>query len=251
MARSVADLILLNGDFAGGPGAGRRRTTGATQPATGDQAVCVQVGVRGVLDPDDRHQLRRLPVAASSPLARRQPDDRDPDVLSRARAQQRPLATASGSCAASLRLAVPAGVMVGTGVVAGYLFALHDLDLSVADSRTVALRHAGTEWPVPRARTRGRRLAHTVSACRRHVRGNGRPVRPRAGARSHKKLLCVDRALGRDGRDGGGCCSWIDGCACPLRLLAADRPGAIARVSRPDHHGPPCMRDHGAGHAPQ
>jgi hypothetical protein len=29
--------------------------------------------------------------------------------------------------------------MVGTGVVAGYLFALHDLDLSVGDSRTVAL----------------------------------------------------------------------------------------------------------------
>ena len=29
--------------------------------------------------------------------------------------------------------------MVGIGVVAAYLFALHDLDLSVADSRTVAL----------------------------------------------------------------------------------------------------------------
>ena len=37
------------------------------------------------------------------------------------------------------RFAVPAGVMIGTGVVAGYLFALHDLDLSVGDSRTVAL----------------------------------------------------------------------------------------------------------------
>ena len=30
-------------------------------------------------------------------------------------------------------------MVIGTGVVAGYLFALHDLDLSVADSRTVAL----------------------------------------------------------------------------------------------------------------
>jgi hypothetical protein len=30
-------------------------------------------------------------------------------------------------------------VVIGTGLVAGYLFALHDLDLSVADSRTVAL----------------------------------------------------------------------------------------------------------------
>jgi cation-transporting ATPase E len=37
------------------------------------------------------------------------------------------------------RFAVPAGVLIGTGLVAGYLFARHDLDLSVADSRTVAL----------------------------------------------------------------------------------------------------------------
>jgi hypothetical protein len=37
------------------------------------------------------------------------------------------------------RFAVPAGVIVGTGVVAGYLFALHTLSLSVPDSRTVAL----------------------------------------------------------------------------------------------------------------
>jgi magnesium-transporting ATPase (P-type) len=35
--------------------------------------------------------------------------------------------------------AVPAGFVVGTGLVASYLFAVHDLDLSVADSRTVAL----------------------------------------------------------------------------------------------------------------
>jgi len=37
------------------------------------------------------------------------------------------------------RFAVPAGVITGTGVVASYLFALHTLELSVADSRTVAL----------------------------------------------------------------------------------------------------------------
>jgi hypothetical protein len=35
--------------------------------------------------------------------------------------------------------AVPAGFVIGTGVVTAYLFALHDLGLSVADSRTVAL----------------------------------------------------------------------------------------------------------------
>jgi hypothetical protein len=37
------------------------------------------------------------------------------------------------------RFAVPAGVVIGTGLVAGYLFALHDIDLSVADARTIAL----------------------------------------------------------------------------------------------------------------
>jgi hypothetical protein len=37
------------------------------------------------------------------------------------------------------RFAVPAGVVTGSGVVAAYLFALHDLDLSVPDARTVAV----------------------------------------------------------------------------------------------------------------
>jgi magnesium-transporting ATPase (P-type) len=37
------------------------------------------------------------------------------------------------------RFAVPAGLVLGTGLVAGYLFSLHDLNLSVADARTVAL----------------------------------------------------------------------------------------------------------------
>jgi hypothetical protein len=33
---------------------------------------------------------------------------------------------------------VPAGVIVGTGTVAGYLFALHDLDYPLAEARTIA-----------------------------------------------------------------------------------------------------------------
>jgi cation-transporting P-type ATPase E len=37
------------------------------------------------------------------------------------------------------RFAVPAGAVLGAGLVAGYLFALHDLDLSVPDARTVAV----------------------------------------------------------------------------------------------------------------
>ena len=37
------------------------------------------------------------------------------------------------------RFAVPAGMLIGTGVVSGYLFARHGLGLTVADARTVAL----------------------------------------------------------------------------------------------------------------
>jgi cation-transporting P-type ATPase E len=37
------------------------------------------------------------------------------------------------------RFAVPAGTLLGTGMLAAYLFAVHDLDLSVPDARTVAL----------------------------------------------------------------------------------------------------------------
>ena len=47
----------------------------------------------------------------------------------------RPAAFARGVA----RFAVPAGVVIGTGVVSGYLFSLHDLDLSVGDARIVAL----------------------------------------------------------------------------------------------------------------
>jgi cation-transporting P-type ATPase E len=36
------------------------------------------------------------------------------------------------------RFAVPAGAIVGTGILAGYLFATHDLDYSVAAARTIA-----------------------------------------------------------------------------------------------------------------
>ena len=37
------------------------------------------------------------------------------------------------------RFAVPAGAVIAAGVVAGYLFAVHDLELAVAESRTVAV----------------------------------------------------------------------------------------------------------------
>lgn len=44
-----------------------------------------------------------------------------------------------GFVRAVARFAVPAGAMTGVGLVAGYLFASHDLNLSLTDSRTVAV----------------------------------------------------------------------------------------------------------------
>ena len=77
------------------PAAGRRGPPRAAQPPARHEAVRDQVGVRRVPDPDDRDQLGRLPAAAAAPLARGEPDDRDPDVLPGARAEQRPLAARS------------------------------------------------------------------------------------------------------------------------------------------------------------
>ena len=69
-----------------------RRPPRAAQPAAGDQALRDQVGVRRVPDPDDRDHLDRL-SAASPPLQPRGgADDRDTDVLPRARAEQRAVA---------------------------------------------------------------------------------------------------------------------------------------------------------------
>lgn len=43
-----------------------------------------------------------------------------------------------GFASAVARYAVPAGTLLGTATVAGYLFALHDLDYSVPEARTIA-----------------------------------------------------------------------------------------------------------------
>jgi len=64
------------------------------------------------------------------------------------------------------RFAVPAGAPLGAGLVAGYLFALHDLDLSVTDSRTVAVTIlvAGGLYPVLALEAEGSRRRSTLVA---------------------------------------------------------------------------------------
>ncbi len=80
------------------------------------------------------------------------------------------------------RFAVPAGVGASApGCVAGYLFALHDLDLAVADARTVAVTIlvACGLYLVMALEAEGSRRRSTLVG--RHVRGAGR--RLRGGAR--------------------------------------------------------------------
>ena len=157
MARSVADLVLVDGDFAIVPrsspkGAGRLRNL---QRVT--QAVRDEVGVRGVPDPHDRHHAP-TPIRCCRATSASRPRSRSGSRRSSSRS--RPAAARGGrrgSCAASARFAVPAGTLVGRrAVVAGYLFALHDLDYCVADARTIADDRARRRRSVPRDRARGR-----------------------------------------------------------------------------------------------
>ncbi len=138
MARSVSDLVLINGDFGSVPpliAEGRRalrnlqRVTKLYVTKSAFAAFLIlTIGISS-----DAYPLlpRHLSLAASLTIG-------IPTFFLA-------LAPSSGPWQPGrfvrevARFAVPAGVMIGTGVVAGYLFALHDLDLSVGDARTVAL----------------------------------------------------------------------------------------------------------------
>jgi magnesium-transporting ATPase (P-type) len=138
MARSVSDLVLIDGDFASVPPlvAEGRRALRNLQRVTKlyvTKSAFAAFLILTIGTSSDAYPLlpRHLSIAASLTIG-------IPTFFLA-------LAPSSGPWQPDrfvrgvARFAVPAGVMIGTGVVAGYLFALHDLDLSVADSRTVAL----------------------------------------------------------------------------------------------------------------
>ncbi len=138
MARSVSDLILINGDFASIPplvAEGRRALRNlqrVTKLYVTKSAFAAFLILTIGLSSDAYPLLpRHLSLAASLTIG-------IPTFFLA-------LAPSSGPWQTErfvpevARFAVPAGVIIGTGVVSGYLFALHDLDLSVGDSRTVAL----------------------------------------------------------------------------------------------------------------
>jgi cation-transporting P-type ATPase E len=138
MARSVADLVLVSGDFASIPllVSEGRRTLRNLQRVTKlyvTKSAFAAFLILTIGTSSDAYPLlpRHLTLAASLTIG-------IPTFFLA-------LAPSSGPWRPShfvrsvARFALPAGIVVGTGVLAGYLFALHDLDLSVPDARTVAV----------------------------------------------------------------------------------------------------------------
>ena len=99
MAKAVADVVLVNGDFAAVPGmvAEGRRILRNIQRV--DEALRHEVGVRGVPDRRDRDHAGRVPAAAAPPDDRRHAHRRHPGVLPRARAERRAAGARTASCA--------------------------------------------------------------------------------------------------------------------------------------------------------
>jgi magnesium-transporting ATPase (P-type) len=138
MARSVSDLVLISGDFASVPllvAEGRRalRNLQRVSKLYVTKSAFAAFLILTIGTSSDAYPLlpRHLTLAASLTIG-------IPTFFLA-------LAPSSGPwrperfVRSVARFAVPAGVVVGTGVVAGYLFALHDLDLSVTNARTVAV----------------------------------------------------------------------------------------------------------------
>jgi len=138
MARSVADLVLISGDFASVPALlaeGRRALRNLQRVSrlyiTKSAFAAFLILTIGISSDSYPLLPRHLTLAASLTIG-------IPTFFLA-------LAPSSGLWAPErfarrvARFAVPAGAVLGAGVVAGYLFALHDLDLSVADARTVAV----------------------------------------------------------------------------------------------------------------
>jgi cation-transporting ATPase E/undecaprenyl-diphosphatase len=138
MARTVSDLVLVSGDFATVPplvAEGRRALRNLQRVAKlyVTKSAFAAFLILTIGTSSDAYPLlpRHLSLAASLTIG-------IPTfflALAPSSGTWRP----DGFVRSVARFAIPAGVLVGTGLVAGYLFSVHDLNLSVADARTVAL----------------------------------------------------------------------------------------------------------------
>jgi cation-transporting P-type ATPase E len=138
MARSVSDLVLISGDFAAVPllvSEGRRALRNLARVAklyvTKSAFAAFLILTIGTSSEAYPLLPRHLSLAAALTIG-------IPTfflALAPSSGPWRPQRFVRGVA----RFAVPAGAVVGAGLVSGYLFAVHDLDLSVADARTVAV----------------------------------------------------------------------------------------------------------------
>jgi cation-transporting P-type ATPase E len=138
MARSVSDLVLISGDFAAVPllvSEGRRalRNLARVSKLYVTKSAFAAFLILTIGTSSDAYPLlpRHLSIAAALTIG-------IPTfflALAPSSGPWQPHRFVRGVA----RFAVPAGAVIGSGLVAGYLFAVHDLDLSVADARTVAV----------------------------------------------------------------------------------------------------------------
>ncbi len=138
MARSVADLVLISGDFAAVPmliAEGRRalRNLQRVTKLYVTKSAFAAFLILTIGTSSDAYPLlpRHLTLAASLTVG-------IPTFFLALAPSSGPWRPAHFVRSVA-RFAVPAGALIGVGLVAGYLFALHDLNLSLADSRTVAV----------------------------------------------------------------------------------------------------------------
>jgi cation-transporting P-type ATPase E len=138
MARSVSDLVLISGDFAAVPALvieGRRALRNLQRVSklylTKSAFAAFLILTIGLGSESYPLLPRHLTLAAALTIG-------IPTfflALAPSSGPWRPEHLARRAA----RFAVPAGAVLGAGVVAGYIFALHDLDLSLGDARTVAV----------------------------------------------------------------------------------------------------------------
>jgi magnesium-transporting ATPase (P-type) len=138
MARSVSDLVLISGDFASVPelvDEGRRalRNLQRVTKLYVTKSAFAAFLILTIGTSSDAYPLlpRHLTLAASLTIG-------IPTFFLALAPSSGPWQP-EGFVRGVARFAIPAGAVLGAGLVAGYLFALHDLDLSVTDSRTVAV----------------------------------------------------------------------------------------------------------------
>ena len=138
MARSVADLVLVRSDFGVVPGMvaeGRQILRNIQRVAQLFVTKSVFIAVVGLAVAIPTATFPLLPRQFD---ARSRTHDRDPGLRARAGAELGPVATVEGFLQSVARFAIPAGIMIGIGIAAGYLLARYGFDLDLTQSRTVA-----------------------------------------------------------------------------------------------------------------